>query len=193
MTYLTRLACLPLAGAIATFASPALAHMDPAEHGSVLAGFSHPLFGLDHILAMIVVGLWAAQIGSRAIWSVPLGFVAAMLAGFLLSLAGVPLPAVEPMILASSVVLGLLVALALRPAAHWAILTVAGFALFHGHAHGTELGAAEALPYGAGFLLATIVLHGFGTLIGALLQRQDLPLRILGGGTALAGLILAVG
>jgi urease accessory protein len=186
MKYLTLLAALLLA-------SPAFAHMDPAEHGSIAAGFTHPLFGLDHVLAMIVVGLWAAQIGGWAIWSVPLGFVSAMLAGFLASLAGVPLPVVEPVILASSVILGLLVALAVQPKTHWAMLTVAGFALFHGHAHGSELGAAGALPYGAGFLMATIVLHAFGTLIGASLQRFQLPLRILGGGTALAGVILAVG
>jgi urease accessory protein len=181
------------AALIVLTASPAFAHMDPAEHGSMMAGLSHPLFGLDHILAMLAVGLWAAQIGGKAILTVPLGFVSAMLIGFLLSLASLPLPAVEPMILASSIILGLVVALALRPSAHWAILTVAIFALFHGHAHGTELGAAEALPYGAGFLMATALLHGFGMLIGTMLHRQNLPLRILGGGTALAGVILAVG
>ena len=174
-------------------ATPALAHMDPAEHGSVLAGLTHPLFGLDHVLAMLVVGLWAALIGGRAIWTVPLGFVSAMLLGFVLSLLGLPLVAVEPMILASSVVLGLVVALALRPAAHWAIGLVGLFALFHGYAHGTELGAADALPYGFGFLLATAVLHGAGAMVGFLLQRQELPVRILGGGTALAGLVLAIG
>ncbi|SEQ36064.1 HupE/UreJ family protein [Thalassovita taeanensis] len=173
-------------------ASPALAHLDPGAHGSVAAGLSHPLFGADHILAMLVVGLWAAQIGGRAVWSVPAGFVGTMLAGFALSLTGVVLPMVEPMILASSVALGLLVAMAVRPDAWLATGVVALFALFHGYAHGAELGGADAAAFGTGFALATAGLHGLGIGIGLLVRNAGLTLRILGGGTAIAGLALTL-
>ena len=89
--------------------SPSFAHLNPAEHGSFAAGISHPLFGLDHILAMVAVGIWAAQIGGRALIGVPAAFVGCMALGFVAALAGMPLPFVEPAILASVVALGLLV------------------------------------------------------------------------------------
>ena len=92
----------------------ALAHLDPVQHGSFAAGASHPVFGTDHILAMVAVGLWAASLGGRALWALPTAFVGAMALGFLLSLGGMPLPMVEPMILASVLVLGVLVATASR-------------------------------------------------------------------------------
>lgn len=179
-------------------ATPALAHLAPSEYGSFLAGATHPVFGLDHVLAMIAVGLWAAQIGGRAIWLVPTAFVATMLAGFLLALAGLPLPFVEPSILASIVVLGLVVALALRPDPRLAVALVAVFALFHGHAHGGELGTASALQFGAGFALATALLHaaGLGVAVAAsrLLATAQAPiLRLLGGLTSTAGLYIAFG
>src|SRR5690606_9900488 len=88
---------------LAASASPALAHLDPAEHGSFAAGFTHPLFGADHVVAMVAVGLWAAMLGGRALWAVPAAFVAVMALGFVLSALGVPLPFVEPAILASVV------------------------------------------------------------------------------------------
>lgn len=97
-----------------TSSAPALAHLDPAEHGSLLAGLSHPFFGADHVLAMVAVGLWAAQIGGRALWSVPAAFVTTMMLGFALALLGAPLPFVEPAILGSVVALGLIVAMAVR-------------------------------------------------------------------------------
>ncbi|MBR9650107.1 HupE/UreJ family protein [Thalassovita aquimarina] len=172
-------------------ATPALAHLDPDTHGSVAAGLSHPLFGLDHVLAMVVVGLWAAQIGGRAIWAVPASFVSVMVVGFGLALAGVPLPMVEPMVLASSVALGLLVTMAVRPEPKIAAVVVGLFALFHGHAHGGELGSAEAATFGIGFAFATAALHGIGAGVGLLLKSQQKALRILGGGTALAGLMIA--
>jgi urease accessory protein len=160
-----------LPATFAMAATPAFAHIDPGENGSFLAGFSHPLFGLDHILAMIAVGLWAAMIGKRAVWMVPATFVGTMILGFALALGGVPLPFVEPAILASVVVLGLLIASAVNtPTAAGAAL-VAAFALFHGHAHGGELGVASALPYMLGFVAATTVLHttgiGFGLALGS--------------------------
>lgn len=177
-------------------AAPAFAHLNPQEHGSFMAGFSHPLFGLDHILVMVAVGLWAAQIGGRAMWAVPAAFVAMMALGFGLAVAGVSLPFVEPVILASVVTLGLLVAMAVRldPAVSAAIVAV--FALFHGHAHGGELGVAGALPFATGFVIATALLHVGGIALGLGIARiaggRTLT-RILGAATALAGVALAFG
>lgn len=185
---------LSLAAAVlAVSAVPAFAHLDPAEHGSLMAGFSHPLSGLDHILVMIAVGLWAAQIGGRALWAVPAAFVGTMAGGFALALAGISLPFVEPAILASVVALGLLVAMAVRMETAACAAVVGIFALFHGYAHGGELGAAGALPFGTGFVIATALLHaagiGLGMGIGKLSAGGTLS-RILGGITALAGLAL---
>lgn len=189
---------IPLIVPAILVASPAAAHLPPGEYGSFMAGVTHPLFGLDHVLAMIAVGLWAAQIGGRALWQVPTAFVAAMIAGFILALAGLPLPFVEPMILASIMVLGLVVALALRPAPWVAITAVAVFALFHGHAHGGELGSAQAMQFGAGFALATAGLHAVGLIVALLFARalragSGAVLRAMGGATTLVGIFLAIG
>ena len=181
------------AAAFAASTLPAFAHLDPAEHGSLLAGFTHPLSGLDHILVMIAVGLWAAQIGGRALWVVPLAFVGTMAFGFVLAMAGISLPFVEPAILASVVALGLLVAMAVRLETVACAAVVGVFALFHGYAHGGELGAAGALPFSAGFVIATTLLHaagiGLGLGIGRLSSGRVIS-RILGGLTAFAGLAL---
>lgn len=187
----------PLAlAALAVTAAPAFAHLNPQEHGSFMAGFSHPLFGLDHILVMVAVGLWAAQIGGKALLGVPAAFVAAMAIGFGLALAGVDLPFVEPAILASVVALGLLVAMAVKLDTAASAAIVATFALFHGHAHGGELGSAGAFEFGVGFVVATALLHiagiGFGLAI-ARLSGGAIAARILGAITALAGLVLAFG
>lgn len=195
---MNRLAASTLAAVtVTTLATPAFAHLPPGEYGSFLAGVTHPVFGLDHVLAMVAVGLWAAQIGGRAIFWVPTAFVLAMLAGFGLALAGMPLPFVEPAILASVIVLGAVVALALRPDMQLAMAVVAGLALFHGHAHGGELGGAVALRFGAGFAVATALLHaaGIGVALaaGQWLRAGGAPLRVLGGLTALAGAMLALG
>ncbi len=178
--------------------APAFAHLDPEEHGSFMAGFSHPLFGLDHILVMVAVGLWAAQIGGRALQAVPAAFVAMMAAGFGLAVAGLPLPFVEPVILASVVALGLLVAIAARLDVALSAVIVAVFALFHGHAHGGELGVAGAMPFAAGFVVATALLHGAGIALGlgigiGRIAGGGTLTRILGGATALAGMALAFG
>lgn len=181
--------------AVALVASsvPAFAHLDPAEHGSLMAGISHPLFGLDHILAMISVGLWASQIGGRALFTVPAAFVGTMALGFGLAMAGAALPFVEPAILASVVALGLLVAMAIRMPMATCAAVVGVFALFHGYAHGGELGAAGALPFGLGFVIATALLHiagiGLGLGINRLASGRILS-RIIGGLTALAGVAL---
>lgn len=175
--------------------STSFAHLNPAEHGSFAAGLSHPMFGADHILVMLAVGIWAAQIGGRAIVGVPAAFVGCMALGFVLALSGVALPFVEPAILASVVAIGLLVAAAVRLPVAACAGVVGLFALFHGHAHGGELGAATALAYGAGFVLATAFLHAVGVGAGLLLQklfaeRAALALAVtrgIGGVTAALG------
>ncbi|ANH04886.1 HupE/UreJ family protein [Shinella sp. HZN7] len=188
---------IPLAlAALAITAAPAFAHLDPEEHGSFMAGVSHPLFGLDHILVMVAVGLWAAQIGGKALWGVPAAFVATMAIGFGLALAGVDLPFVEPAILASVVALGLLVAMAVKLDTAASAAIVAVFALFHGHAHGGELGSAGALEFGIGFVVATALLHVAGIGLGLSIARLSggaIAARLLGAITALAGLVLAFG
>ena len=182
--------------ALALSTAPAFAHLNPEEHGSFMAGFSHPLFGLDHILVMVAVGLWASQIGGRALWLVPAAFVGTMAFGFGLAVAGVDLPFVEPAILASVVALGLLVAMAARFDTIASAALVAAFALFHGHAHGGELGAAGAASFGIGFVVATALLHAAGIAIGigvARIANGAILARIIGGLTAVTGVALIFG
>ncbi|QRM56326.1 HupE/UreJ family protein [Sinorhizobium sp. BG8] len=183
-------------GILAASTLPAFAHLNPEEHGSLMAGFSHPLFGLDHILAMVAVGLWASQVGGRALWAIPCAFIGTMAIGFALALAGAHLPFVEPAILASVVALGLLVAMAVRLDTALAAAAVSVFALFHGFAHGGELGSAGAIQFGIGFVVATALLHIAGVALGLAIPRISggkIFARILGGATALAGLALAFG
>ena len=182
--------------ALALSTAPAFAHLNPEEHGSFMAGFSHPLFGLDHILVMVAVGLWASQIGGRALWLVPAAFVGTMAFGFGLAVAGVDLPFVEPAILASVVALGLLIAMAARFDTIASAALVAAFALFHGHAHGGELGAAGAASFGIGFVVATALLHAAGIAIGigvARIANGAILARIIGGLTAVTGVALIFG
>jgi urease accessory protein len=157
-------------------ANPASAHS--LGSAGFAAGLAHPLFGLDHLLAMVAVGLWAGRIGGQARWLVPSAFVAAMLLGSLLPVA---VPLVETGVLGSVLILGLLVAWAPKLPL-WAPAVVVGlFALAHGQAHGTELGGGAAT---LGFLLATAALHGLGLVLPYA--------RWLGLGVATAGLVLAV-
>jgi urease accessory protein len=182
------------AAALAATTLPAFAHLNPEEHGSFMAGFSHPLFGADHILAMVAVGIWAAQIGGRARWVVPSAFVGTMAIGFMMALGGIDLPFVEPAILASVIALGLLVAMAARFPVSAAAAVVGIFALFHGHAHGGELGSAGALQFGVGFVIATALLHVAGIAAGLGVSRLGtVASRIIGALTALGGLTLAFG
>lgn len=175
-------------------ASPAAAHLAPEEHGSFAAGFTHPVFGTDHVLAMICVGLWAALLTGRALWALPTAFVGAMAFGFVLALGGMPLPFVEPVILASVIAFGVLVALATRLPLPGAVALVGLFGLFHGHAHGGEMGSATALAYLSGFVVATALLHGAGVLLGLGLARLGPMLtRGAGGVAALAGAALVLG
>lgn len=149
------------AALLAALSGAALAHPGH-ESASFFSGFSHPLGGLDHLLAMLAVGLYAAQQAGAARWLLPAGFVLAMLAGAGLSAFGLALPAVEAGIAASVLVLGLLIAFAARLPLALSLSLVAGFALFHGHAHHAEMGAARLAAYAAGFALATALLHAAG-------------------------------
>jgi urease accessory protein len=174
---------------------PALAHTG-AEHAfSFTSGFTHPWTGLDHMLAMVAVGLWAGLNGGRALWAWPAAFVSVMLAGGILGIAGVPIPFVESGILASVVALGLLVLAAARlPVAAGAVL-VAVFALLHGHAHGAELSnGTAAVTYAAGFAIATAVLHAIGLGIVAVTRSNTGRMAVRGAGAlvAAAGVVLAV-
>lgn len=172
-------------------ALPVFAHSGHAEQTvSFIGGFIHPLTGLDHVLAMFAVGLWSAAT-ARRIWLAPVSFTATLLAGALLAQSGLTLPAVEPTIAASVLLLGLLVmARSHLPEAAAAVMA-AGFALFHGAAHGQELAAPSAL---AGMVLATALLPCLGVAFGLLLKSRSLWWqRIAGSGIALVGAGLAVG
>ncbi len=166
------LASVIVAAALAVPAA-AQAHTFGAHDAGFVHGFSHPLGGLDHLLAMVAVGLWAAQRGGRALWALPAAFVGAMIGGGLLGMAGIEFPAVELGIALSVVALGGLIALQSRLPLLASVGMVALFALFHGHAHGVEMPEAAApLLYGAGFALATALLHGAG--VGAALSLRGL-------------------
>lgn len=177
--------------ALAAAASPALSHVGgaPGHHaGSGLAaGFGHPFGGLDHLLAMLAIGVWSASaLPLRQSWIAPLGFVAAMLAGAGIAFAGVPLPGVETMIAVSVLLSGLLVAIRLPLPAVAGAAVAAAFAVFHGHAHGIEAAGGVA-AYMAGFAAATALLHLLGIGVGLLLARSRMALAALGSATALAG------
>jgi urease accessory protein len=164
-------------------AGPALAHPGHGSTASFAAGIAHPFGGLDHIAVMVAVGLWAALKGGRALWLWPAAFVGVMLVGAAFGMAHVPVPLVEPGILASVVALGLLVALAVDLPVWTGAAIVAVFALLHGHAHGTEVvETVSGAEYMAGFALATATLHGVGIGFAQLMTRAHLrPLvRIAG-------------
>ena len=156
------LAAIPLA--------PALAHTGTGLASGLESGFLHPLTGPDHLVAMVAVGLWGAQLGNPAIWVLPITFPLVMALGGLLGISGFELPLVEPVIALSGIALGLLVALQVRPPLWLAALIVGVFAIFHGYAHGRELPeAADPTSYAVGFVLATGLLHLAGILIGILI------------------------
>jgi urease accessory protein len=173
-------------------AEPAFAHAGAATlAGGFLSGFLHPVLGWDHVIAMVAVGLWGAFLGAPAIWLLPVVFPTVMAFGGALGVAGVPLPGVETGIAASAIVLGGMIAAAARPPLWLAAVIVGAFAIFHGHAHGSELPqAANALAFSAGFVIATGLLHLGGITFG-LLVRWPLgrtAVRVAGGAIALGGL-----
>lgn len=169
----------------------AFAHVGQgAIGGGFLSGMAHPVLGPDHVVAMIAVGLWGAQLGQPAIWVLPVTFPLVMAFGGLLGLLGVPVPAVEIGIAVSAIVLGAMVALAARPPLWVAGALVGLFAIFHGHAHGAELPeSANAFAYSIGFVIATGLLHAVGILIGVANRwpRGAQGLRVGGGAIAASG------
>lgn len=191
-----RIACTASLALLATaFSTAAFAHPGDHSHLGFAAGFAHPLTGLDHLLAMVAVGLWASQLGGRALWLLPLAFPAVMAAGATLGFAGVTLPGVEIGITGSVLVLGAAVALTWRPSFAVSLPLIGLFALLHGYAHGVELPAqTSALGYGAGFVAATLALHLAGLAIG--LAANRLPVRFAartaGGAIAAVGAALLV-
>jgi len=189
---LARAAILPLGLPIAT---PAWAHPGH-EAGGLAQGFLHPLGGLDHVLAMVAVGLIAARIGGRALLLVPASFLGMMAVGGAAGAAGSSLPYVETGIALSVVVLGAVLALGAVPPVAGAMALVGAFAVFHGFAHGAEMpGVASGLAYGLGFLAATALLHAAGLGLGLAARRLDArPVwRVAGAGLAAAGLGLLSG
>ncbi|QPM91557.1 HupE/UreJ family protein [Pseudooceanicola algae] len=187
-TDLTRLLLLPtLALVLVSAAIPASAHDATGHAGGFVSGFSHPILGWDHVIAMVAVGLWGAFLGSRARWILPVTFPLIMTAGATIGIIGLPLPAVETGIALSGVVLGLLIAFAVKAPLWIATVIVGIFALFHGHAHGTELpSAANPLAYAVGFVLATGLLHLAGIGFGMLTTSRPGRIAIRAMGLAIA-------
>lgn len=168
----------------------ASAHRETGTVGGFVSGFLHPLTGLDHIVAMVAVGLWGAYLGAPAMWLLPVVFPVVMALGGALGVLGVPLPAVETCIALSGIMLGLAVALAARPPIWVAAVLVGFFAIFHGHAHGAELPAsANAMTYAVGFVLATGLLHLSGIAFGLLVRWPwgRIAVRSCGAAIALVG------
>ncbi len=168
---------------------PAFAHTGSGSGGFV-GGFAHPLFGADHVVAMVAVGLWGAFLGAPAIFILPVVFPLVMAMGGVMGILGVPLPGVEIGIAISAIVLGLMVALAARPPLWIAAALVGAFAIFHGHAHGAELPpGTDAVAFSVGFVVATGMLHLTGIAFGLLARWPvgRIAVRAAGGAIALAG------
>ena len=171
--------------------SPALAHQETGSITGIVSGLKHPVSGMDHVLAMIAVGLWGAQLGAPAVWVLPVAFPMVMAFGGMLGLMGIPLPGIETGIALSALVLGSMVLAEVRPPLWVAAVIVGFFAVFHGHAHGTELPVGSSgLLYSIGFVAATGTLHGIGITMGLVHRwnRGRLALRIAGGIIAVMGL-----
>jgi len=185
----------PLAMALQAVAALALAglpviaqaHEQSGQAAGFLSGLAHPVSGLDHVLAMVAVGLWGAQLGVPAIWMLPVMFPLVMAFGGLLGLLGVPVPGVELGIAASAILLGAMVATESRPPLWLAVLLVAFFAVFHGHAHGTELPPGQSgLLYSVGFVVATGCLHATGIAIGLIHRWGSGRIALRGAGAAVS-------
>ncbi|BEU03765.1 urease accessory protein UreJ [Agarivorans sp. OAG1] len=174
----------------------ASAHEVTGFGGGFVSGFVHPVLGVDHVVAMIAVGLWGALLGAPAIWVLPVVFPLVMAFGGVLGIIGLPIPAVETGIATSAVVLGGMIAFALKPHLLVAAIVVAIFAIFHGHAHGTELPqSATPLAYSIGFVLSTGLLHLCGIVFGQLVRAPAgrVLIQATGGVIATAGVWILVG
>lgn len=171
--------------------SPVMAHVGGVAGGGFQTGFLHPLLGLDHVAAMVAVGLWGAFLGRPAVWLLPVTFPLVMALGGAAGAAAVPLPGIETGIAASALVIGVAVLTAARPPLAIATVVVAFFAIFHGHAHGTEMpSAVSPLAYAMGFVIATGLLHLGGIAFGLLTRSATgtIAVRATGGLIAAAGI-----
>lgn len=167
------------------------AHSFSTETTGLIQGLIHPFLGLDHLLAMIAVGIWAGQLGGKSVWLLPLSFLSAMVIGSGLGYLGLALPVVEPMIASSVLALGLMIVSAVRLSMLTAMLLIAWFALFHGAAHGLELpGNASPMLYGLGFVVATGLLHYLGVGLGQSSRHYQSIQRLLGFGLIAASTLL---
>ncbi len=185
--------CLALAVPLLVAAGSAAAHTGHATVGGFGAGFVHPLSGADHVVAMLAVGLWAAQLGGRALWLLPASFLVLMLVGGGLGVAGVALPAVELGIVGSLILLGVIIALNAQIDVPFGMMIVGLMALFHGFAHAAGIpDGAGLMLYGFGFALATAGLHAVGVGLGLMLQSRlaEAALRAAGGLVAAFGIAM---
>ena len=168
----------------------ALAHTGDGLSGGFLSGLLHPIFGWDHVVAMVAVGLWGAVLGSPALWVLPIVFPLVMAIGAVLGITGIDVPFIEIGIALSGVVLGLMIVFLIKAPMAVAAALVGLFAIFHGHAHGTELpDAANPIAYAVGFVIATGMLHVMGILFGSLMASEKGQLAVRAGG----GVISLVG
>lgn len=170
------------------FSTSVFAHSDTGIVGGFASGFMHPVLGWDHVAAMVAVGLWGAFLGSTAIWLLPVIFPVVMAFGGALGVAGIHVPSVETGIALSAIVLGLMVAFAIKPPLYVSAIIVGAFAIFHGHAHGTELPtAANPISYSMGFVISTGLLHLAGIAFGALTKWSFGEVLVKLGGFVIAG------
>ena len=168
-------------------AQAAWAHVEGGQAAGFFTGLQHPWSGLDHVLAMIAVGLWGAQLGSPALWLLPIAFPMMMAMGAMMGLLGIAVPGVEIGIALSAIVLGAMILAEVRPKLAVAIAIVGIFAIFHGHAHGTELPEGQSgLLYSMGFVIATGCLHGVGIAIGLINGLPTGKLVLRGAGSFIA-------
>ncbi|HAT30626.1 MAG TPA: urease accessory protein UreJ [Janthinobacterium sp.] len=184
--FMRSLALAPL-----VFCGAAAAH--PGHNGGALAGLMHPLLGADHLLAMLAVGVWAAQMGGRARWLLPTSFLALLALGGVLGMEGVALPMIEGGIATSVLLLGLLIAFAVKLPATLGAAMVGMFAVFHGVAHGSEMPAlSTAWQYGLGFVASSAALHALGVRLGDATRQHGQWLRAAGAAITLCGVWMAV-
>lgn len=176
-----------LAALVLSVPSYAYAHVEGGQATGLLTGLQHPWSGLDHVLAMIAVGIWGAQLGNPALWLLPVTFPMVMSMGAMMGLLGIPLPGVEIGIAVSAIFLGALVVGEVRPKLIIAALLVGFFAIFHGHAHGTELPVGQSgMLYSMGFVIATGCLHGIGIALGLVHRWPAGKLALRGAGACVA-------
>jgi urease accessory protein len=172
---------------LAFYPSAAFAHVERGQATGFITGLQHPWSGLDHVLAMIAVGLWGAQLGNPALWLLPVIFPMVMTMGAMMGLLGIPLPCIEIGIALSAILLGAMVLAEARPKLFIAAILVGFFAVFHGHAHGTELPPGQSgLLYSMGFVIATGCLHGMGITIGLIHRWPPGKLALRGAGAFIA-------